>query len=485
MLEAAFKPFRYPGFMTKTETFLRRLAVSLLSLLISWQARAATYFLSPTGADSNPGTIDRPWRTLDRLQDALNASVIKAGDTIYFRGGDYILTDSVRKSYYSWNAAGTPLSQVTYRNYPKESPVIIYDKRLAPDPVTGSKTMLFLSGDHTVVDGLTFRQTEASRLVGMNGNLITDRAAIIQPLATWSAGIVVRNCVIDNFSGPGMFYQGENILVENLRLVNTGSHGFYISGRNGIFRNNFIDGWRGYRNPGGAAAYPLHFQYAEAVGNKAYGNVLMNGQAGGVVFSGGLSYNEVFNNVLINPGSRPDGSAIALTFFCEKGIAPGPGNKFFNNTIIGRSNTGVIDTRIGTPDGGPYCQTSSGGRPLAERVAIYNNIFHPSQPPAQTLTAVSTIHDNIFFNINGSAPPNNLLVNPMLANPLGATSLDAMLRGGSPAIDKAAAGSPAVDFAGTSRPQGARADIGAFEFVSGTAPVANAAPAKPRALRWR
>lgn len=42
-----------------------------------------TYYLSPTGNDNNPGTIDQPWFTLQKAW-----TVIAAGDLLYLRGAN-------------------------------------------------------------------------------------------------------------------------------------------------------------------------------------------------------------------------------------------------------------------------------------------------------------------------------------------------------------------------------------------------------------
>ena len=51
-------------------------------------AKGATYYLSPNGNDSNPGTTaDRPWRTFDKV---LNASrPLRPGDTVVLLDGTY------------------------------------------------------------------------------------------------------------------------------------------------------------------------------------------------------------------------------------------------------------------------------------------------------------------------------------------------------------------------------------------------------------
>lgn len=46
------------------------------------QVHATTYYVSPTGSDSNLGTIELPWQTFNYAQ-----SMLSAGDTLYLRAG--------------------------------------------------------------------------------------------------------------------------------------------------------------------------------------------------------------------------------------------------------------------------------------------------------------------------------------------------------------------------------------------------------------
>src|SRR4051794_34689208 len=47
-------------------------------------ARAATYYVSPSGSDSAAGTsASTPWKTVGRV----NATTLSAGDTVLFQGG--------------------------------------------------------------------------------------------------------------------------------------------------------------------------------------------------------------------------------------------------------------------------------------------------------------------------------------------------------------------------------------------------------------
>lgn len=49
-----------------------------------------TYFVAPTGDDAGPGSFEQPWATLHKA-----AATIKAGDTVYVRGGIYQPTKRV------------------------------------------------------------------------------------------------------------------------------------------------------------------------------------------------------------------------------------------------------------------------------------------------------------------------------------------------------------------------------------------------------
>jgi hypothetical protein len=86
------------------------------------------YYVSPTGDDSNPGTITEPWRT---WQKAVYVSV--PGDTTYIRGGIYKPTNYI--GYFSAigmsiipgdgvGVSGTAEAPICYFNYPGESPVL-------------------------------------------------------------------------------------------------------------------------------------------------------------------------------------------------------------------------------------------------------------------------------------------------------------------------------------------------------------------------
>lgn len=73
------------------------------------------YYVATTGNDSNPGTLAKPWQT---IQKAANSLV--AGDTLYLRGGQY---PGVSGGY-SFRNSGTPAKPITLTNYPGEQVII-------------------------------------------------------------------------------------------------------------------------------------------------------------------------------------------------------------------------------------------------------------------------------------------------------------------------------------------------------------------------
>jgi hypothetical protein len=448
-----------------------------VGLFASASAYAAEYYVSPSGSDSNPGTLAAPWKTPKKaLGYALNP-----GDTVWFRGGDYII-----ESYLTFNKKGTQGSPITYKNYNGETPTIVYNgpPREARIPIA------FISGNYSIVDGINFRLPEEMRRKTMIDNtyIVSDgranTSAVAGP-ALYGTGVILRNCHVDNFSQSGAYNKATNGIVENCRFTNNGSHGLYIAGKNSVFRYNILDGSRAYSNQQG-----FQIQYETAVGNKIYGNTIINGQASGFVISGRASYNEVFNNVFINAGGKSSGTfGYAISVFCEDGI-PKEGNKVYNNTFIGKTNSGLIAGGTCTsgltkcdfhsPDGFSSEMTRAEcnaelarKRPIAEIIEIRDNIFYPSSPvPVSPIGAglnssMPSVKNNIFYNVKGSVPAGNMLVDPKLENPRGVNAKGAMLLAGSPAIDKASNSSiPPFDYQHGVRPINGISDIGAFEFGS-------------------
>jgi len=105
---------------------IRLLILLFLSLSISlW---GTTYYVSPSGLDSNSGTITQPFFSLNKAW-----SVISAGDLVYMRGGTYVyptLSNFRSKS-------GTSGNLIKIWAYPGEKPIIDYSSLKLTSQITG------------------------------------------------------------------------------------------------------------------------------------------------------------------------------------------------------------------------------------------------------------------------------------------------------------------------------------------------------------
>jgi hypothetical protein len=103
-----------------------KLMLLVATLAMSNLASAATYYVGPGGSDTNAGSLASPWRTFQKAQSAA-----AAGDTIYFRGGTYLITagenscasttDTVNAI--NVNKSGTASSPILYAAYGNEVPI--------------------------------------------------------------------------------------------------------------------------------------------------------------------------------------------------------------------------------------------------------------------------------------------------------------------------------------------------------------------------
>lgn len=94
-------------------TIMKNLVI-ILFLAISTVASATSYYISPSGNDSNNGTINAPFFTLNKAW-----SVIKPGDVIYARGGVYRFNSRQNLT----GKSGTSSDTIKIYAYPGEKPV--------------------------------------------------------------------------------------------------------------------------------------------------------------------------------------------------------------------------------------------------------------------------------------------------------------------------------------------------------------------------
>jgi len=102
---------------------LRLCSVALGALLFAFflltLANATDFYVATNGSDSNPGTIDKPFATLEAARTAIRAlgSPLTSPVTVYLREGRYLRQSTFALTYQD---SGTPSAPVVYRNYANE-----------------------------------------------------------------------------------------------------------------------------------------------------------------------------------------------------------------------------------------------------------------------------------------------------------------------------------------------------------------------------
>lgn len=126
-----------------TTPFSTRLA--LFGLLLFWAGPlyAAFFYVSPTGNDNNPGTVERPWRTITQANRTL-----RPGDTVFIREGEY------RGQRIEPVNSGTAGNYITYSAFGDDTPVITEPPR-APPWNNLRIAILLVNRDYIRITGLT------------------------------------------------------------------------------------------------------------------------------------------------------------------------------------------------------------------------------------------------------------------------------------------------------------------------------------------
>lgn len=104
----------------------RLLLVLFSSILFVSASFARDYYVAPDGNDANPGTIEKPFATLEKARDTIRHSKAEAlaggGITVYMRQGSYFRTQSFSLTEQDSGAPGKP---ITYRAHPGEEARLI------------------------------------------------------------------------------------------------------------------------------------------------------------------------------------------------------------------------------------------------------------------------------------------------------------------------------------------------------------------------
>ncbi len=204
-------------------TLLARKFVTVLGMLLALnhlghvhaaEPTGKSWYIAPTGDDAAAGTIEQPFATLARAQQA-----VAPGETVYLRGGTYSLKESqiaqtrgVFARVIVLDKSGTRDKPITYRAYEDEQPIFEFTN---VKPKNQRVSAFYVSGSWLRIVGLEVTGVQ----VTMRGH--------------------TQSICIES--------QGSNNILERLRLHDGQAIGIYhVRGSDNLFLN--CDAWNNWDN---------------------------------------------------------------------------------------------------------------------------------------------------------------------------------------------------------------------------------------------
>jgi hypothetical protein len=161
-----------------------KLIVSVLVMFAASLCGAQPYYVSPKGNDAHPGTLKKPFATLQRAQSAVRQ---KHGD-VFLRGGTYYLPAPL---VFAAADSGTKDKPVIFQNYKDEQPVISggvqldklnwqpYTNRIlrAQVPADLQTEEIFINGERQILARYPNFDPKAQYFNGFSANAISPQRA--------------------------------------------------------------------------------------------------------------------------------------------------------------------------------------------------------------------------------------------------------------------------------------------------------------------
>ncbi len=404
-------------------------------------AHAATYYVSTTGDNSNPGTENKPWRTVTYAVTAM-----LAGDTTYVRGGTYSTEGNIR-----FNRTGTATAPIKLLNYPGESPVIDFVDKLV---------------GHTVT---VYNSLGASVAMGY---------------------ITVEGFEIKNGHDGIKFYNMHNSVIRRNWIHDNNNQGILgIGGHHNLFEQNVINH---NGNFAGCSSGELHEATNTTLCNKHHG-MYLHGQ----FYT--ITNNLIYDNLAI--GIQQNGSSTSI-YQTTKHPGPefsGATDWIIANNTFAYNNFGPAITIWGSLTNNTRIENNIFYRNKRENVSVASSAQGVGFSGVPTRLSIQIRNNHSYGTSRGAI----LLVSGFAVEGLHYTQSENLVTGSSPAFVNAPATLPAspnfaltarspaidaglplalvkTDFKGTPRPQGRAPDIGAYEYTAGGD---SQSPAAPNLLR--
>jgi hypothetical protein len=295
-----------------------------------------SFFVSPSGRDTNPGTLSQPWQTIGQANGALSA-----GDTVVVLPGVYSDGINPLRS----GSAGAPIVYLASANQQAEIR-------------TGTGIQLTTGNSYVVVGGFRFVSSYRSAEVKGSRGVIIRQCRFFGGNATYEClkfedltYSKVQHCYIDRQDPPvnagnGIDLNGSSSynVIENDTIIHV-SHVAIISAYGGdyhhnVIRNNLLHDNHTHLSPqNGADRYLIE-------NNTVYYSGLVNAGATGKAFQPTCTNSIVRYNVIYadsgNPGNawRQILAPTVMFSSAEFGVKSMAYNRLYNNLFYGETDEG-------------------------------------------------------------------------------------------------------------------------------------------------
>ena len=321
----------------------------------------ATYYISPTGSDSNPGTLSQPWAHYPKA-----ASVVTAGDTVLVQPGVYPLASNYNLDTYTcvFTVAGTSNSPITLRALGQVTNQITFEIRspyyyidgFTWDGAGGVFAQSRVSGGSFPASGaahVTMTNCVVQNTLNSPGFGQAPPTMPTDPLETAPGWNTVINCTFNHMTNqPGtVTFHGQNNLVQGCTFENGWSQDCILGwGNNSVMRLNTFTNMAAAPDGSGYGNHPDIFQ---TFGTQGEGCAAMLFERNYVVNCpiqlieaqetelGGINHSTITNNYLW-------GVTFQNNVFEDsnmQGSIDIPNVKFYNNTFR-RCTNGVPGTPL-------------------------------------------------------------------------------------------------------------------------------------------
>jgi hypothetical protein len=384
------------------------------------QRGGATYHVSPTGSDSNPGSKARPFRTIQRAADS-----VKPGDTVLVDDGVYIYSgpnDCHGKVVVCVSRGGAPDNWVVFRSKNKRGAKI--------DGGNGNAGSGFVvQGGASYVRIQDFEMTGLANANGSAGGIdLFDGGSNFEVIGNHIHDIG-RVCTNTSNGQNGIYIEADNVLVDANLIHDIGRLG---PGQQGCRPSN--EYWKNHD-------HGVYHDRGDHVTIR--NNVIYNIKQGWAiqVWPKSRAHMNILNNTIAF-GNKHKGKLGAIVMWAPSNGGMKVSDSTIANNVFYEVNTAAI-----------WMGGESRGEPMRfANVRISNNVISNG--------ILLSTEENV--DASGLILADNLeKIDPKFADP---AAFDFHLRSDSPAIDAGLA-LPGVgaDYDGRARPRGGRMDIGAYE----------------------